>query len=217
MGNCCLNYSQGCFAHEGLAVQCCKGETPVAVWIFHSPPTSSLSSLSALRHCFFLPYIYGVAACFIKVSSIIRCRIKNHLLAWCFRVELEGVDAGAGTGDATCASRSAIFQSRSPSPNFETSTVQDKEISPKVRKAEKKADCHSGRGKDKPRPKERIDNIDFQTSAVLHGATNVEVIRPDAATPILDSKLAARINTLGCASPRDICRPSGQLHKQDVR
>ena len=31
--NCCHNDSQVYFAHEGLAVQCCKDETPVAVWI----------------------------------------------------------------------------------------------------------------------------------------------------------------------------------------
>ena len=49
-------------------------------------------------------------------------------------------------------------------------------------------------GQDKPRPK-RIDNIDFLTSAVWRGATNVELIRPDAATPMLDSKLAGLINT----------------------
>ena len=33
MGNCCLNDSQGYFAYEGLGVQCCKDETPIAVWI----------------------------------------------------------------------------------------------------------------------------------------------------------------------------------------
>ena len=87
-----------------------------------------------------------------------------------------------------------IFQSRSPSPSCETSAVQGKEISPEVHKAEKKADRHRGQGKDKPRPK-RIDNIDFLTSAVWRGATNVELIRPDAATPMLDSKLAGLINT----------------------
>ena len=41
-----------------------------------------------------------------------------------------------------------IFQSRSPSPSFETSAVQDKEISPEVHKAEKKADRYRGQGKD---------------------------------------------------------------------
>ena len=94
-----------------------------------------------------------------------------------------------------------IFQSRSPSPSCETSAVQGKEISPEVHKAEKKADRHRGQGNDKPRPKKQIDNIDFLSSAVLRGATNVEVIRPDAATPMLDSKLArpGLINT--CVEP----------------
>ena len=88
-----------------------------------------------------------------------------------------------------------IFQSRSPSPSFETSAVQDKEISPVVHQSEKEADRCRGQGKDKPRPKKRIDTVDFQTSAVLRGATNVEVIRPDAAKLMLDSKLAGLINT----------------------
>ena len=64
-----------------------------------------------------------------------------------------------------------------------------------MHKSEKEAYRCRGQGKDKPLPKKRIDTVDFQTSAVLRGATNVEVIRPNAATPILDSKLAGLINT----------------------
>ena len=41
-----------------------------------SPPSSLLSLLSALCHCF-LPDVFSVAACSIKVSLIIRGRIKN--------------------------------------------------------------------------------------------------------------------------------------------
>ena len=42
-GNCCRNNSQGYIAHEGLAIQCCKGEIPVTVWI---------TALQAPPHCF---------------------------------------------------------------------------------------------------------------------------------------------------------------------
>ena len=77
MGNCGRNDSKGYFAHEGLAVQCCKGEIPVAVWITtlvvafltFSPALLLLLALCVWR-----------LACSIKVSLIIRCRIKYHYL-----------------------------------------------------------------------------------------------------------------------------------------
>ena len=75
MGNCCLNDSQDYFVHEGLAIQCCKAVTPVAVWItalvfafvICCPALLLLLALCLWR-----------LACSIKVSLIIGCRIKNH-------------------------------------------------------------------------------------------------------------------------------------------
>ena len=81
-----------------------------------------------------------------------------------------------------------------PSPSFETSALQKFRL--KWAKLKIKLTV-TGQGQDKPIPKKWIasDNIDFQTSVVLHWATNIEVICPYLATPMLDSKLAALINT----------------------
>ena len=55
--------------------------------------------------------------------------------------------------------------------------------------------------------------------AVRRGATNAKVIRPDTATPMLDSKLAALINT--CVEHPHVTSVDLQvnyilIHKQDV-
>ena len=75
MGNCCRNDLQGYFAHEGLAVQCCKGETPVAVWI-----TTFVVVFLTFRPALLLLLARSLwrLACSIKVNLNIRYLIKNY-------------------------------------------------------------------------------------------------------------------------------------------
>ena len=75
MGNCSRNDLQGYFVHEGLAVQCCKGATLVAVWI-----TTLVVAFLTFRPAPLLLRAWCLwrLACSIKVSLIIGCWIKNR-------------------------------------------------------------------------------------------------------------------------------------------
>ena len=77
MGNCSRNDLQGnngYFVHEGLAVQCCKGETLLAVWI-----TALIVAFLTFRPAPLLlrALCLWSLACSIKVGLIIGCRIKK--------------------------------------------------------------------------------------------------------------------------------------------
>ena len=95
MGNCCRNDSQGYFAHEGLAVQSCKGETSVAVWI-----TALVVAFLTFRPVplLLLAQCLWRLACSIKVSLSIRCRTKNHWLVKCILISQGGPVSGPNSG-----------------------------------------------------------------------------------------------------------------------
>ena len=95
MGNCCRNDSQGYFAPEGLAVQSCKGETSVAVWI-----TALVVAFLTFRPVplLLLAQCLWRLACSIKVSLSIRCRTKNHWLVKCILISQGGPVSGPNSG-----------------------------------------------------------------------------------------------------------------------
>ena len=73
--------------HARRAVQCCKGDYLVAVWISILMVMVTFHAF-ALHPRFFMPDVFGVMACSINVSLIIRVRIQLEIKIYSLQVDL---------------------------------------------------------------------------------------------------------------------------------